>query len=205
MRGKVRRLKVTHEESHPRLSIDSKSYHQAIYWNNDSNPGRSARKAPPIFKNYYIPTSIVESTNSSVARQAKCCEENSAVESCKTVTYETSTMTLVDLRKVHEQLDHASLIRMESFFKEAGTWKGTYELQLGAVIHSCLCKNASHPGPRPVCSLSPIPRENQNLINLHWNRLLRLKTFFCIRSKTEPNGPKRDFREHGEGCFKSQL
>lgn len=166
IKGTVHILERSHEGSHLRLPIVSTSYHRVILESNGSNSGRTIRNAPPISKNYYIPSDINKSTNSSVALKANGCEQNSAIESCKTITNETNKLTLSDLRKLHEQYDHASLTRMKSFLKKSGTWKSTYESQLGAIIQSCLCKLASRPGPRPVCSLSPVPGENQEAISV---------------------------------------
>lgn len=148
------RLRLIRKSSHLMLPLCCIIDHQKGLRNDPQSPHRDDAGAKHHYvrpsRHYYIPSSSPSSTMHSDANQSAA----------------SALLSENDIRKLHEQLGHASGNQLEQFLKDAKKWDKTYHAMIQSVTKDCSCVLAKPPAPRPVCSIESRPTEVQKHISI---------------------------------------
>lgn len=147
IRNSLYRLQLVRQSSHLRLPLESEVTHQRALKSLNRSTHYSKRRilSTNHFSHYYTPSFLSKTTEK------------------KDKDHDLSS---VELKKIHEQLGHATYSQMQSFLKEARRWNPSYEKELKSVTQNCECARAAPPLPRPVCSNGDQPTKKQSQLSI---------------------------------------
>lgn len=96
-------------------------------------------------------------------------------------------MSPSELRKLHNQLGHATATQMKTFLRESQTCNPSYSSLIDMITTNCSCVLVAPPVPLPVCAATATLEGSQahGRTHIRWRLILRPKTFLhVINDKT---------------------